>query len=103
MTLKELYTELQKLSIPVAYHEFEAPQKPPFVVYFETNVDTVTADSVVVYSSSNIEIHFISILRDFKTESEIEQILYDNAIPWERSLERNKTEKVWDTTYEITI
>ena len=104
MTLQELYTELKTgMSIPIAYQEFPDTQSPPYAAFFEVDTETITADGIVVAESSFIEIHLITKFRDLALENQIESILKNCVVTWERSVERDDTQKIYDTFYELTL
>ena len=45
MTLDEIYSKLKSLNIPVAYLQFQKPQKLPFIAYYESHTVVKGADN----------------------------------------------------------
>lgn len=83
MKESELYDLLKKLSIPVAYREFDDDTKPPFAVYYRTGNDDTFADNITYHSDKNIhlELHTPKV-RNLALEEEIETLLSSNEIPY---------------------
>lgn len=103
MTLHDLYKVLQKMNLPLCYQEFPKTQNPPYIAYFEDEADSITADGVVVLTVRHIEIHMITTKRDTAKESELESLLTDVGLTWERIHDYDSTQKIHDAAYELEL
>ena len=56
MTLDEIYSKLKSLNIPVAYLQFQKPQKLPFIAYYESHTVVKGADNYNLFRVTEIKI-----------------------------------------------
>lgn len=95
MEQKVLYTILKTLNIPIAYDHFDKKVIPPFIAYRETPSDLLKADGKTYFRTYNYELELITTKKDMALEQQIEKLLTDNNIPYD------KEEEVWDTQEKI--
>ncbi|MCM1508297.1 MAG: hypothetical protein NC177_14385 [Ruminococcus flavefaciens] len=74
MELKEIYAKLCTLDIPVAYLQFNKPQKLPFMVYFEAGTEIQGADNYNLYRRTEIRIELYSEKKNPDLERKIENL-----------------------------
>ena len=103
MTFSELFTELQKSGLPVAYDAFPASQcpDPPFVVFREIGTNNFGADNHVHQKIRIVEIELITIGKDLEAEEALEEAL--DFTFWNQTESYAEDEKTWSTFYEIEI
>lgn len=94
---KQIYDLLKTLNIPVAYDHFNSDKdiKIPFVAYREQANDTFRADMKTYFRFYNFEIELITEKKELELEQQIEKLLTDNNIPYE------KPDEVWDNDEKI--
>ena len=97
MTHKEIYDLLNTLNIPISYNHFEKELGiiPPFIVYRETSPETFKADNKVYFKEYSFQIELVTIKKDIILENQIEELLNNNNIPYEKS------DEVWDSKQKI--
>lgn len=104
MKHKDIYNLLKTLEIPVAYNKFEVNQNmiPPFIVYREISPETFKADGVTYYRPYNFEIELVTEKKDVEFEQNIEKLLTENKIPYDKSDDVwDDDEKIYHIFYEI--
>ena len=105
MTLTELKNILERTGLPVAYLAFPEEDVPPmpFITYEETGSDNFGADNKVWYSSSRIQVDLFSFKKNPAMEKNLEAVLNEAAIFWERIGEFDENEDCYRTIYEFII
>lgn len=99
MTETELYNLLQTLNVPIAYDHFLTPQNLPFITYRVQDIDPFDADNKTIYYSNNYELSFCTEYRDFTLEASIEQMLFDNDLPFTKAITFIESERFFQTNY----
>ena len=74
MELDEIYEKLCTLCIPVAYLQFNKPQKLPFIAYFEARTEIQGADNYNLYRRTEIRIELYSEKKNPELERKIENL-----------------------------
>lgn len=94
---KDLFDLLKTLEIPVAYDHFDSDKavQIPFVAYREQANDTFRADDKTYFKFYNYEIELITEKKNVALEKQIEGLLDENNIPYE------KPDEVWDNDEKI--
>lgn len=101
---EELYQTLSSLDMPIAYQEFKQEQEPPYLAYFVDSEDSITADGEAILEVLHIEIHFITArARDLTQEQEIQDLLKSLKVAWQKDLDWDATQKIYDTIYSIEL
>jgi len=105
MTLAQLKTILATTGYPVAYRVFSKATQPtlPFIVYLETSSDNFKADNKVYKKFSNITIELYTKLKSETAETNLETILDNNSIPYEKVESYMEDEQVYQIAYDIQI
>lgn len=102
--LTNLNNILSQLNIPVAYHHFNKATSLPYIVYYETNTDNVFADNKVWAKCITIEIELYTEYKDINLESDLEDLLNYNEIPYEKINETYiDDEKMYENVYQIEL
>lgn len=76
---------LKKLNMPVAYFKFNKRVNPPFLIYRGDGSANFKADNKVYNSSYNYSLEFYFKEKNENKEREIEELLNENEIIWEKS------------------
>lgn len=104
MSYEELFTELKKLEIPVAYDHFNSNKniEPPFMVYRAVSPNTFKADGKTFYRPYNYEIELVTEKKEPSLEARIEELLTNNHIPYDINDEIwDEDERIYHNFYEI--
>lgn len=101
---KELYDLLKTLNIPIVYDHFDSDKEItiPFAVYRETSPETFRADGITYHQFFNFEIELITEKKEIALERQIEELLTNNKIPYDKNDEVwDSDEKIYHNFYEI--
>ena len=104
MKHKSLFDILKTMNIPVAYDHFSSDEnvKPPFMAYREQKPDTFKADGLTYYRPYNYEIELVTIKKEPAIEEQLEDLLTENNIPYDKGDEVwDEEEKIYHNFYEI--
>lgn len=104
MTHKQVFDMLKTLNIPVAYDHFDSNKEItlPFVVYREIAPDTFKADCITYFRPYEFEIELVTDKKDVSLEGQVETLLTNNKIPYDRENEIwDEDEKIYHNFYEI--
>ena len=99
----ELYELLSTLNLPLSYHHFSKPQKPPFMVYFSPGAENFEADNKVYQKKNIFFVEVYSPVKDLKIEERIEKLFDENEIVYEKRETYISTESLYQVVYEILI
>lgn len=106
MTLAELNTTLSAV-LPgrIVYNAWPVGEAPPlpYVCYYSTGSDNFAADNVVYDSNRPVRIELYTRSKDLTTEAAVEAALTGAGIYWSRDESYIADEKVFLTSYEVTI
>ena len=101
MTHKELKTLLESIGLPVAYHHFTKPTKPPYMVFLRDSNDNLSADNSVYHKVLNYQIELYTDKKDIVLEERVETLLKDfYYTTYEVWIE---SEKLYQIVYELQI
>lgn len=77
MELEEIKERLDNLGIPVAYMQFNTPQKPPFLVYYEDGGKISGADYYNLIRRINVRFELYSDQKNTELEIKLENLFRD--------------------------
>ena len=97
MEHETIYNLLKTINIPVAYDHFDSNKNitPPFMTYREIAPIAFKADGITYKKLNNFEIELITEKKDIELETQIEDLLTNNLIPYD------KDDDVWDEEERI--
>lgn len=104
MKHKDVFNLLKTLHIPVAYDHFTSDKRvtPPFMAYREISPDTFKADNKTYYRPYEFEIELVTETKDVALENQIEELLDNNNIPYDKENELwDEDEKIYHNFYII--
>lgn len=97
--LKEL---LETLGIPVAYHHFNQPINPPFLIFRRYSQDNFGADDIVYEKINNYYVELYTEYKDVELEEELENLLTNAGIFFNvESEDYIDDEKMYEIIYTI--
>lgn len=103
--MANLITILQKLNMPYAYHHFaenNAPS-PPFAVYLLPNTNHFKADGKIFFKVSIVHLEIYTEKKDIILESQVEKILENNNIIYDKSEVWIESEKLYEVLYTFEM
>lgn len=103
MTQSQLYAELNKLGLPVAYSQFEEYTEPPYIIYVGDGNSDIMADDHNYIEVKDFDIILHTNKKDLVSEALIENKLKELYIPYGKYETYIDSEKVFQVVYEISI
>ena len=104
MTLEELSIKLKTSGLPLAYRQWPENEAPalPYLVYYESSADTVSADGIAYYKISHITVELYTKDKDLAAEAALESALL--GLHWQKPNEQYlDTEHMMMCSYEFEV
>ena len=99
--MEELLQILNETQIPFAYHHFaegESPE-PPFICYLLPGSNNFSADGKVYYKINEVHIELYTDLKDLSVEQQLEDVLDEHGIFYNKSETWIESEKLYEVLY----
>lgn len=99
--MEELLQILNETQISFAYHHFaegESPE-PPFICYLLPGSDNFSADGRVYYNINEVHIELYTDLKDLAMEQQLEDVLDEHGIFYNKSETWIESEKLYEVLY----
>ena len=99
--MEELLQMLGEIQIPFAYHHFaegESPE-PPFICYLLPGSNNFSADGKVYYKINEVHIELYTDLKDLAVEQQLEEVLDEHGIFYNKSETWIESEKLYEALY----
>ena len=99
--MEELLQILNETQIPFAYHHFaegESPE-PPFICYLLPGSNNFSADGKVYYKINEVHIELYTDLKDLAVEQQLEDVLDERGIFYNKSETWIESEKLYEVLY----
>ena len=99
--MEELLQILSEPQIPFAYHHFaegESPE-PPFICYLLPGSNNFSADGKVYYKINEVHIELYTDLKDLAVEQQLEDVLDEHGIFYNKSETWIESEKLYEVLY----
>jgi len=103
LTYTELATELKTLGYPVAYNTFDEPQSPPFITILSVDNDDFKADNKNYKDIENFQIELYQTKYYPPVEKELDNLLKENGLAYDKSRSPIPDEDLYQTVYEISL
>ena len=103
--MEELLQILNETQIPFAYHHFaegESPE-PPFICYLLPGSNNFSADGKVYYKINEVHIELYTDLKDLAVEQQLEDVLDEHGIFYNKSETWNESEKLYEVLYTFEM
>lgn len=103
--MKELLQILSEIQIPFAYHHFaegESPE-PPFICYLLPGSNNFSADGKVYYKINEVHIELYTDLKDLAVEQQLEDVLDEHGIFYNKSETWIESEKLYEVLYTFEM
>lgn len=105
MTYQEVNDMIASIGLPYAYYQFpnNTQQAPPFLCFFYEDSDDVYADDKNYQRITELAVEFYSDVKDFATESLIEQTLTAAGLTYTKGEQFLDSEHMHMTVYEMEV
>ena len=103
--MEELLQMLSEMQIPFAYHHFaegESPE-PPFICYLLPGSNNFSADGKVYYKINEVHIELYTDLKDLAVEQQVENVLDEHEIFYNKSEVWIESEKLYEVLYTFYL
>ena len=103
--MEELLQILSETQIPFAYHHFaegESPE-PPFICYLLPGSNNFSADGKVYYKINEVHIELYTDLKDLAVEQQVEDVLDEHEIFYNKSEVWIQSEKLYEVLYSFEM
>ena len=103
--MEELLQMLSETQIPFAYHHFaegESPE-PPFICYLLPGSNNFSADGKVYYKINEVHIELYTDLKDLAVEQQLEEVLDEHGIFYNKSETWIESEKLYEVLYTFEM
>lgn len=103
--MEELLQILKETQIPFAYHHFaegESPE-PPFICYLLPGSNNFSADGKVYYKINEVHIELYTDLKDLAVEQQMEDVLDEHGIFYNKSETWIESEKLYEVLYTFCL
>ena len=103
--MEELLQILNETQIPFAYHHFaegELPE-PPFICYLLPGSNNFSADGKVYYKINEVHIELYTDLKDLAVEQQLEDVLDEHGIFYNKSETWIESEKLYEVLYTFEM
>lgn len=105
MTHEEVITMLERMKLPIAYDHFaegEAPD-PAFICFLFSGSENFGADDRVYYEVSDLRIELYTDAKDPELEDQLEAILDEYELFWDKSEVWIESEKLFEVLYQMQV
>ena len=103
--MEELLQILSETQIPFAYHHFaegESPE-PPFICYLFPGSNNFSANGKVYYKINEVHIELYTDLKDLAVEQQLEDVLDEHGIFYNKSETWIESEKLYEVLYTFEM
>lgn len=105
MNRADIEENIAKLGIPFAYRQFteKTAVSEPFLVWYFDNSDNFSADNIVYSRIYELNLELYTGEKDFALEEQIENILTDMGLFWEKEEQWIESEKLFEVLYYMEV
>ena len=105
MKRSEIYTQLNTVGIPVAYHHFAegSGQQPPFICFYYDSNDDLMADNSNYRRIDSLTVELYTDNKDFPLEESTEAVLSNAGMPWTKEEDYIDSEKMYMIVYTTEV
>ena len=103
--MEELLQILSETQIPFAYHHFAEGEssEPPFICYLLPGSNNFSADGKVYYKINEVHIELYTDLKDLVVEQQLEDVLDEQGIFYNKSETWIESEKLYEVLYTFEM
>ena len=103
--MEELLQMLGEMQIPFAYHHFAEGEavEPPFICYLLPGSNNFSADGKVYHKINEVHIELYTDLKDLAVEQQVEDVLDEHEIFYNKSEVWIESEKLYEVLYTFYL
>lgn len=103
--MEELLQILNETQISFAYHHFAEGESPelPFICYLLPGSNNFSADGKVYYKINEVHIELYTDLKDLAVEQQLEDVLDEHGIFYNKSETWIESEKLYEVLYTFEM
>ena len=103
--MEELLQILGEIQIPFAYHHFAEGEavEPPFICYLLPGSNNFSADGKVYHKINEVHIELYTDLKDLAVEQQVEDVLDEHEIFYNKSEVWIESEKLYEVLYSFEM
>lgn len=103
--MEELLQMLGEMQIPFAYHHFAEGEavEPPFICYLLPGSNNFSADGKVYHKINEVHIELYTDLKDLAVEQQVEDVLDEHEIFYNKSEVWIESEKLYEVLYSFEM
>ena len=103
--MEELLLMLSEMQIPFAYHYFAEGEavEPPFICYLLPGSNNFSADGKVYHKINEVHIELYTDLKDLAVEQQVEDVLDEHEIFYNKSEVWIESEKLYEVLYTFYL
>ena len=103
--MEELLQMLAEIQIPFAYHHFAEGEtvEPPFICYLLPGSNNFSADGKVYHKINEVHIELYTDLKDLAVEQQVEDVLDEHEIFYNKSEVWIESEKLYEVLYTFEM
>lgn len=105
MTYAELNAMIKRTGLPVTYHHWQSGHVPPlpYLVYWFDEQRYFAADNGIYKKIASVQLELYSDRKNFAAEEQVEQILDENEIVYDKYEEYIESERLLEQVYEFEV
>ncbi len=105
MTYEQIKEMMEETGLPFAYHHFAEGESPvpPFLIFLSPGEDTFSADNNMYFSFKQLDIELYTDRKDPEPEKELESILHQHNIFYNKTESWIASEKMYEVLYEMEV
>ena len=103
--MDKLLEIIKAMGIPFAYDHFEEGEAvdPPFICYLLPDSDNFAADGKVYFKANEVHIELYTDTKDLSVEQQVEAVLDEHGIYYDRSEVWIESEKLYEVLYTFEM
>ena len=103
--MEKLLRMLNEMQIPFAYHHFAEGEavEPPFICYLLPGSSNFSADGKVYHKINEVHIELYTDLKDLAVEQQVEDVLDEHEIFYNKSEVWIESEKLYEVLYTFYL
>ena len=103
--MDKLLEIIKAMGIPFAYDHFAEGEAvdPPFICYLLPDSDNFAADGKVYFKANEVHIELYTDTKDLSVEQQVEAVLDEHGIYYDRSEVWIESEKLYEVLYSFEI
>ena len=103
--MEELLQMLSEMQLPFAYHHFAEGEavEPPFICYLLPGSNNFSADGKVYHKINEVHIELYTDLKDLAVEQQVEDVLDEHEIFYNKSEVWIESEKLYEVLYSFEM